>query len=184
MRDQKKWGKSLLRAVLLTVVLAALTIGMMGCGETPTLLSSSDGTKTDGKTENSVFGVGDTVELGDTVVRFVGITESNGSAYNKPEDGMVYLLCEFEIANNGEDELNVSSMMSFETYCDDYSCSISFGALTEKGNKEQLDGTVAAGKKMNGVVGYEVTAEWEELEIHYTPDLLSGKEIVFKATNS
>ena len=37
-------------------------------------------------------------------------------------------------------------------------------ALLEKGDKNQLDGTVAPGKKMNGVIGYEVPADWKELE--------------------
>ena len=45
-------------------------------------------------------------------------------------------------------------MMSFEAYCDDYTCTFSLGALMEKGNKNQLDGTVAAGKIL--VDGYGV----------------------------
>lgn len=75
-------------------------------------------------------------------------------------------------------------MMSFEAYCDDYTCSLSFGALVERGNKEQLDGTVAAGKKFNGVVGYEVPADRQNLEIHFTPDFWTGNDIVFVATKN
>ena len=75
-------------------------------------------------------------------------------------------------------------MLSFEAYCDDYACPYSLSALLEKGNKNQLDGTVAAGKKLKGVVGYEVPANWKELEISFTPDVWSGKDIVFIATNN
>ena len=57
----------------------------------------------------------------------------------------------------------------------------SLTALMEKGNKNQLDGTVAAGKKFNGVIGYEVPADWKELEVRFTPDFWSGKEIIFVA---
>ena len=95
-----------------------------------------------------------------------------------------FILFEFNIANNSGEELVVSSMMNFDTYCDDYSCSLSISALLEKGNKEQLDGTVAAGKRMNGVIGYEVPADWQELEIHYTPDFLADNDIIFVATKN
>ena len=54
-------------------------------------------------------------------------------------------------------------------------------ALLEKGDKNQPDGTVAPGKKMNGVIGYEVPADWKELEIKFTPDFWSNKDISFVA---
>ena len=116
-------------------------------------------------------------------VSFLGVTESDGSQFNEPKEGHVYVLCEFEILNNSDEEVAISSMISFEGYCDDYACEYSLGALMEKGDKNQLDGSVAPGKKMKGVIGYEVPTEWKELEIQFTPDFLSGKEIVFVAAN-
>ncbi len=50
-------------------------------------------------------------------------------------------------------------------------------------DKPQLDGTVAAGKKMNGVIGYEVDPGWTDIEIRFTPNFWSGKEIIFTASN-
>ena len=129
------------------------------------------------------YGVGETALQKDVSVTLVGVSESEGSSFNTPADGNVYVLCEFEIENNAKKELNISSMLSFEAYCDDYSCSFSLGALMEKDNKNQLDGTVAPGKKFNGVIGYEVPADWQELEIHFTPDVWFGKSMVFIATN-
>lgn len=131
----------------------------------------------------SAFYIGETAELKGVNVTLARVTESAGSTYNKPTDGNVFVLCEFEIANNSNKEITVSSMMSFEAYCDDYTCTFSLGALMEKGNKNQLDGTVAAGKRFNGVVGYEVPTDWQELEIVFTPDFWSGKDITFVATN-
>lgn len=135
------------------------------------------------KDEKTAFLVGETAELGDVQVTLKGVTESTGSAYNKPGAGNVFVLCEFDIANNSNGEIAVSSMMSFDAYCDDYACTFSLSALMEKGSKNQLDGTVAAGKKFSGVVGYEVPADWQELEINFTPDVWSGKNITFIATN-
>lgn len=131
----------------------------------------------------NVFYVGETAELNGVNVTFVNTVESTGSAYNTPTDGNLFVLCEFEIANHSDKEINISSMMSFDAYCDDYACTFSLGALMEKGNKNQLDGTVAAGKKFNGVIGYEVPADWQELEIVFTPDFWSGKDITFIASN-
>lgn len=127
------------------------------------------------------FHVGETAELKGVSVTLVNVTESTGSQFNTPTDGNVFVLCEFEIANDSDKDITVSSMLSFEAYCDDYTCTFSLTALLEKGNKNQLDGTVAAGKKFNGVIGYEVPEDWKELEVKFTPDFWSGKDIVFVA---
>ena len=172
--------KKLICLVLLAMMLICV---FAGCSDEPVLVKKGGSTNTTESEKETVFGVGDTVELNDVEVTLVGIHQSEGSAYNKPETGNVFVLCEFNIVNNSDEELNVSTMLNFDAYCDDYSCSLSIGALLEKEDKEQLDGTVAAGKKMNGVVGYEVPADWTEFEIRYTPDAFGGKEIVFIATN-
>lgn len=178
-----------MKKVFSLMLVCLLLLGLCACGSEPTLVgtdsnskvnSNNNSTSIDGKT----FKLGDSVEYKDVVITFVGVTESTGSDFNKPADGNVFVLCEFEIVNNSKEELAVSSMMSFSAYCDDYSCDYSIGALLEKGNKDQLDGSVAAGKKMKGVVGYEVPSNWKELEIQYTLDLLDSTKIVFIATNN
>lgn len=137
---------------------------------------------TEGEKKNT-FTVGETAALKGVNVTLVKVTESEGSAYNTPTEGNVFILCEFNIENNSNKEIAVSSMLSFEAYCDDYVCNYSVSALLEKDNKNQLDGTVAAGKKMNGVIGYEVPSNWKEFEIVFTPDFWSGKDITFIAKN-
>ncbi len=134
--------------------------------------------------DDKTYDVGDTAKKNDLAVTLVNVTESTGSEYNEPTDGNVFVLCEFEIVNNSDSEVTVSSLMSFEAYCDDYNCSLSFSALMEAADKNQLDGTIAPGKKLNGVIGYEVSKDWKELELHFTPDVLSDKEIVFIAKNN
>lgn len=142
--------------------------------------AQTDAAGNEQETKNA-FQVGETAELKGVRVTLVDVTESTGSAYNTPNDGNVFVLCEFEIENDSEEEITVSSIVSFDAYCDDYVCEYSLGALIEKGDKNQLDGTVAAGKKLNGVVGYEVPTDWKELEIAFTPDFWSGKDINFIA---
>lgn len=177
-----------MKKIISLVLACMLLLGLSACSSEPALVGTTptgDNNTTAAPTTggDKVFKIGDVVELNDIVVSFVDLVESTGSEFNKPADGKVYVLCEFEITNNSTEELAVSSMLSFEGYCDDYACDYSLGALMEKGDKDQLDGSVAAGKKMKGVIGYEVPVDWKELEIQYTLDLLSSDKIVFVATN-
>lgn len=130
--------------------------------------------------EKQTFSVGETAELNGISVKFDSCTESNGSQFNTPDDGNVFLLCEFSIDNQSDKDIAVSSIASFNAYVDDYSTNLSISA-TIATDKTQLDGAIAAGKKMTGVVGYEVHKEWEEIEIRFTPDFWSGNEITFIA---
>lgn len=130
--------------------------------------------------EKSTFGIGETAELNDIQVTMKSYSESQGSEYNKPTEGNEFVLVEFEIANHSDKELNVSSVMSFEGYADDYALSYSVSALMEKNEANQLDGTIAPGKKMNGVIGYEVPADWKNLEIHFTDNVWSSSKFKFE----
>lgn len=128
------------------------------------------------------FGVGEKVALKDVVVTLKSVTESNGANFMEPEEGNVFLICEFDIENNSAKEIAVSTLLSFTAYVDDYATGLSLGGLVAA-EKNQLDGSVAAGKKMNGVVAYEVPSNWKEIEIQFTPDVWSGNDITFVATN-
>ncbi len=187
-----KTGHPVLIGIIAVVLLAAI-IGAAGGEEAPQKVDPSPnsstgdqtGTSTSGSVQDdkTVFYVGETAALSGIQVTFVNITENEGSTFNTPTEGNVFVLCEFEIANNSDAELAVSSMLSFEAYCDDYACNYSLSALLEAGNKNQLDGTVAPGKKLNGVIGYEVPADWSTLEVIFTPDYWTGKDITFLATH-
>lgn len=182
-----KKGHPVLIGILIFLAVAVI-IGTSGSDDEPKKVETSapaqgemaTETRTDDKT---VFYVGETAELKGVQVTLVNVTESEGSAYNTPTEGNEFVLCEFEIVNDSDKEIAISSLVSFEAYCDDYTCTFSLGALMEKNDKNQLDGTVAAGKKFNGVVGYEVPTDWQKLEVVFTPDFWSGKDITFVATN-
>lgn len=126
----------------------------------------------------TVFKKGDIAEMNDVQVTLTDYTESTGSDYNQPTEGNVYLLAEFEIVNNTSGEVAVSSMMSFEAYADDYSLNYSIGALLEK-DGNQLDGTIAAGKKLKGWIGWEVPEDYQNVEIHFKDDVWSNDKFVF-----
>lgn len=125
-----------------------------------------------------VFGVGDQVVLDGVTVTLLGVSENSGQNYVSPDEGKVFILCEFEIENNSSRDIASSTMLSFECYIDGYSTTLSLTAMMSS-DDPQLDGTIAAGKKMKGVVGYEAPQDWREIEVRFSPSFW-GKEIIFE----
>lgn len=140
--------------------------------------NKSESSKTEDKNKETVFRKGEIAELNDVQVTLTNYEESTGGEWNKPEDGNVFVLAEFEIVNNKDEDLNISSMMSFEAYADDYSLNYSISALLDK-DGSQLDGTVAAGKKMKGWIGWEVPQDYHNVEIHFTDNVWSSNKFMF-----
>lgn len=175
------------KPVALIVIAVFIAIGVIGAalgGNSPEKVGTTDPNTGDDATtkQQTEFAVGDVVSLNDIDVTFVSCSESYGKQFLEPEPGNVFLVCEFTIENKSQKDIAVSSLVSFEAYVDDYSTTLSLTG-TVSTDKKQLDGAVAAGKKMNGVVGYEVPKDWKQLEIRFTPDFWSGKNITFVATH-
>lgn len=177
---QSSVGKAI-AAVIAIFFLIGILVSLFGEGNTPELVSTNSPAPSDSvppSEQPSVFGVGDTVSLNDINVTLVNVSENTGGNYMTPSNGKVFVVCEFEIENNSEQDIGVSSIMSFEAYIDDYSTAMNLSAMLSTDNT-QLDGTVAPGKKMNGVIGYEAPNDWSSIEISFTPNFWSGKDITF-----
>lgn len=131
----------------------------------------------------TTYTVGESAEDKDIKVTLVSAKQSTGSNFLTPADGNVYVMLEFEIENNSSTDIAVSSALSFEAYCDDYSVNMDLTANLLDDSKKTLDGDVAAGKKLNGVIGYEVPADFEKLEVKFTPSFWSNRSITFEIPN-
>ncbi len=171
--------------ILFLVIVIAIASGSSGSGQKgdePQKVGTSSQPEQTGEPEQTEFYVGDIVSIKNVEVTFVSCEKSYGVNYVTPDSGNVYLICEFFVENKSNRDIAVSSVLSFEAYVDDYSTSMSLlsGLLTDKGT---LDGTVAAGKKLSGAICYEVPEDFESLEIRFTPDFWSGKDVTFIATN-
>ena len=183
-------------AVLVVVVLFIL-VGVAGGGSSKNDAASSSTTSSTVQTDNAAasqeaaptpepkttYTVGETAEDKDIKVTLVSAEQSTGSQFLTPADGNIYVVLEFEIENNSNTDISVSSLASFEAYCDDYSVNMDLTANLLYDNKNQLDGSVAAGKKMNGVIGYEVPADFKTLEVKFTPSFWSNRAITFEIPN-
>ena len=132
---------------------------------------------------NAATGNKDVDDIGNTritndgvSITLVGYTESKGNSFMPPEDGNIYLVMEMLIENNSSSSISMSTMTDFEGYCDGYAANYSFGAAMAE--KNSLDGSVAAGKKMKGQIAFEVPKNWQEFELHVRPNLWKD-EVVF-----
>lgn len=132
--------------------------------------------------KQEIYGVGDLVEFNDVSAELVSVTASEGTEYVSPDDGKVFVICEFEIENNSSLDIALSEIFfsEFNAYIDDYAVKYSIYAPLAS-DKQPLGGKIAAGKKMNGIVGYDAPADWSEIEIRFTPDFWTNKEAVFVA---
>lgn len=193
---RKKQGAPGCLIVVLVVVVLVVIAAFAGSGEssTPQKVESTSGTsqsaglagqasqasQAQSQPEQTVFTVGDTVELNGVKTTLLSAEEYPGKQYMMPTDGNVFLVCQFEIENDSSAEINVSSMVSFNAYCDDYSVSLSITGEMLEDSWKSLDGTVAPGKKINGVIAYEIPQDWQKMEISYTPSFWSGHDVQFE----
>ena len=146
-------GKWIVIVVVVVIIIAAMSGG--GADKPKKVENASTQNNTDNKadvvndttedtsvkqedSEKDIFGIGETAEMNDVQVTMVNYTQSSGSEYNKPADGNEFVLVEFEIANNSDSEINISSMASFEAYADDYALNYSVSALLEKNDQNQI----------------------------------------------
>lgn len=185
---RKKQGAPGCLIVVLVVVVLMVIAALAGGGEsnTPQKVESTSSTSqaasqsSEAQPEQTVFTVGDTVELNGVKTTLLSAEEYPGKQYMMPTDGNVFLVCQFEIENDSSEEINVSSMVSFNAYCDDYSVSLSITGEMLEDSWKSLDGTVAPGKKINGVIAYEIPQDWQKMEISYTPSYWSGHDVQFE----
>ena len=174
------------------VLVIIIVIGIIGSGgeeDTPQKVAE-EVTQTTSNTEEVVtvdesteefFYMGDVVETNKVRAIITGAERSEGSDFNKPADGHEFIIVNMTIENISDEEINVSSLLSFDAYVDDVVLNENFGAMMEAG--QTMDGTIAPGKKLVGSLGYEVPKDWKTLEIHFEPDVWDDVKIKWIINN-
>lgn len=179
-----KQRKRKLKWVFATLTLV-FAIGMVtGCTSSTDKAKTSDETKEN--KEKTKFKVGETAEYDGVQVTLKKVISSKGDGqFISPQKGKKFVLCNFEIINNSSKDITISSIMSFKAYCDDVTLDYDIMGMQapQAEGFSQLDGTIAAGKKMDGVISYQVPKKWKTLEIIVTPSFWSQKDIKFIAKN-
>lgn len=127
------------------------------------------------KPSPQVFRIGDVAEIGGVRIGLLGAQMHHGNAYTKPKDGHVFVVAEFDVQNNSGEQINISSFFGSEAYCDGYLTKQSFTAeISDPRDRDGLTGSIPDGKKLRGIIGYELPEDWEELEISIQTDWWKG----------
>lgn len=135
---------------------------------------------------SETYGPKEVVELGDVSIELTNVYTSGSNGMYTPEDGCEYVMIEFSIQNKGDEELTLSTILSFNTWCDGKMCTISLEALATAmfAGRVQLDCVVNSGEHVTGVVGYEVPENWEEIIVEYGEDAMFGEKVRFAVENT
>lgn len=189
------------RSGCLTAIAVVIAIGVIGscfgsnsdegektASKTATETASAEVTPAKAETieetaveEKAVFGVGDTVEVGDGIKMTILAANKykSDNQFITPADGKMFYKIDIEIANNSEKDTTISSIVGFEAYEDDYSIDETYVS----GIDNMLSGSVAAGKKIKGSLCYELNNGWKILELQYKPNVWINKKIIFEFKN-
>ena len=139
-------------------------------------LTSMFGTK-----DEVTYSVGEPATVDDITITLKDVYQNGGSSFYQPEAGCEFVILEFQVQNNKKNDLSLSTMLSFSMWCDDTLYTIDVEALSTAmfSGKYQLDTVVEPGKKVTGVIGYQVPQSWKKIRVEFTPELLFGDKVTF-----
>lgn len=140
------------------------------------------GTDASDASGDKTIGIGTPVEVENgvnlTVLSAGPYTSTN--QYEKPEDGKIYYKIDMEFENTSSTDTTISSIMSFNAYCDDYAIDQTY--LLDQ--TDTADATLAPGKKMQGSIVYEVPTDFSTLEVDYISNYWTNEKFTMIFTNS
>ncbi|MFA9381623.1 MAG: DUF4352 domain-containing protein [Acetanaerobacterium sp.] len=127
------------------------------------------------------YEVGETASTGKIEYAINKVYTSTGENYNMPDSGNVFLYIDITAQNISSEEQIISSILLFNSYVDGIAIDESFSASMAS-DKAGMDGTVAAGKRLQGTLAYEVPTDWKEFEIQVKYSSMSDRACLFKVS--
>lgn len=134
---------------------------------------------------DDAYGPKEIVDLDNGSIELTNVYTSGRNQFYTPEDGYEYVMIEFSIENDGEEEMAISTLLNFNTWCDGKVYTISLDALATAmfAGRIQLDCVIESGESVTGVIGYEVPENWEEIIVEYKEEAIFGKTVRFAVEN-
>jgi hypothetical protein len=123
------------------------------------------------------YDMGDTIELGDLVIKVNGIRTAEKEEWAMLEEGYIYLLVDISIENTGNKEAYLDTYMNFRLV-DRNGRNYKFIWAEEA--KGRVEGNLGAGRKIAGELCYGIPSDIKEFEIEISdpnPGML-GTEMV------
>ena len=187
---KKKGKKKLLLPSLILVLILVVIAGVFlfsrihsssdtGTGST----SDTSVPKKTGDATKDIYKQGETAAYNGVEITLDSYVESEGDDWSVPTEGNEFMFVHLTIVNKTSDDLVISSMASFENYCDDTKLDYSaaaFTALATTSDQPKLDGTIAPGESLEGYLSLEVPVNWSVVEIRYVDKIWSDDAVHFQ----
>ena len=123
-----------------------------------------------------VYNIGDSVDLNGKVVTVVSFKKSNGGDYDKPKEGMEYIIVSLKIKNNGTDKITYNP---FDFKMQNIKGQITDMAFTTVDSKTVLSsGELASGEEVEGTVTFEEPKDDTGLVLIYQANILNENEVI------
>lgn len=181
------------KGLIFTLIIACAFFMLAGCEDVQpqkvdttgevTAESQQSGKSDSGETQDQeqakteTYKIGDSVKAGNLVFTVNSTRVDTGNEFIKPDEGNIYYIIDVTVENTGDKSENVSSLMMFKLFdSDGYNYNITFGPET----KGQVDGEIAAGRKLRGELVFEIPKEATGLELEIDPTLFGSGKIIVK----
>lgn len=140
-----------------------------------------DSTKIDTE-QATIYGLGETAKAKSfsLTANSVNVVKSDNQ-FVQPDEGNEYVEVEFVLENTSDSDIVVSSVLNCNAYVDGFAVSEDLSAGVAAGS-DSFNGTVASGKKLKGCLFYELSNDWNELEIDISIGLSKEDEVKFVFT--
>jgi hypothetical protein len=151
---------------LRTVVLVVLVVLTLACGGTTsgTKVATSEPGATELPPELETFGVGDVIAVQDHTI-----------VLNSAEVKDDQVVASFTVENQGQNEMSVSSLLSFEARSND---GTKLGMAICDGSG--LDGKVLAGDRLRGNICWKAPEDTQGIKIYYQASLFGSGAVVWE----
>lgn len=124
---------------------------------------------------NNVFSVGESVQLGDNVLTVTNVEKSNGSEFDKPQEGKEYVIVTVKIDNAGDKNITYNPF--------DFKMANSQGQIVDQAftiinNDSALQsGELAPNGSVSGTIAFEQPANDPALQLQYSPSFWSNDTV-------
>ncbi len=124
-----------------------------------------------GEQVQTMFAVGDIIEIGDLTITVNEVTNPPGDSFNKPDEGKVFVVVDVTIQNRGSEAASISSLLQMslkddtgQVYDLDLMASAASGGTAP-------DGEIAPGETIRGQVGFQVPEDATGLVFVFDADV-------------
>jgi hypothetical protein len=131
--------------------------------------------KPDESPENQEFKVGETIQMGDYKLTVNEVKKSSGGDFDKPKDGMEFVIVKVTIENAGKEKISYNPF--------DFKMANSQGQITDQtfttidSSTHLNSGELAPGGKVSGTIPFEQPKGDNKLQLQYQPNFWSDKTI-------